>query len=111
MEQIKILRISNAAKLYQKNYLKNYIKELICLLYPLISIIVSFLILNSHNSFNYNRTKLSTFLSGIFFIILSQISVNFISDKLFMNFIILSILPLLLILLYYLFNYKMKMSS
>ena len=90
-------------ELYKRAYLPFYI--------PLISIIVSFLILNSHNNFNYNKTKLLTFLSGILFIILSQISVNFISEKFLLNYLILSVLPLMLIFLYYLFNLKMKVSS
>ena len=90
-------------ELYKRTYLPFYI--------PLISIIVSFLILNSHNNFNYNKTKLYIFLSGIFLIILSQISVNFISDKFFVNFIVLLILPILLFFLYFLFNLKMKVAS
>ena len=90
-------------ELYKRTYLPLYI--------PLISIIVSFLILNSHNSFNYNKTKFYTFLSGVLFIIYSQISVNLISEKLFMNLVIMSIVPFLLIILYFLFNLKMRMSS
>ena len=90
-------------ELYKRTYLPFYI--------PLISIIVSFLILNSHNSFNYRKTKFYTFISGVFFIVYSQISVNLISEKLFMNLIIISFVPILLIILYFLFNFKMRMSS
>ena len=90
-------------ELYKRAYLPFYI--------PLVSIIVSFLVLNSHNNFNYRKTKLLIFLGGICFIIISQISVNFISDKFLFNLIILSILPLMLVLFYYLFNLKMKVSS
>lgn len=90
-------------ELYKRTYLPLYIL--------LISLIVSFLILNSHNNFNYTKTKLYTFLSGTLFIILSQVSVNFISEKFFINLIILSFLPLFFIILYNLFNFKMKASS
>ena len=83
-------------ELYKRIYLPFYV--------PLIAIIVSFLILNTHSNFNYSKTKLLTFLSGIFFIILSQVSVNFVSDEFLINFIILSSLPFLLIFLYFLLN-------
>ena len=90
-------------ELYKRIYLPFYI--------PLISIIVSFLILNSHNHFNYKKTKLITFLTGILFIILSQISVNFISEKIYFNYLILLVLPITIIFLIYLFNLKTKFSS
>ena len=90
-------------ELYKRTYLPFYI--------PLISIIVSFLILNSHNNYNYNKTKFYTFLSGVFLIICSQISVNFISEKMTMNLIVVTILPVFIIFLYFLFNFKMRISS
>ena len=90
-------------ELYKRMYLPFYI--------PLISIIVCFLILNSHNHYNYKKIKLMTFLLGIFLIILSQVSINFISEKIYLNYLILSIVPVLIIISYYLFNIKMKFSS
>ena len=90
-------------ELYKRMYLPLYI--------PLISIVVSFLILNSHNHFSYKKTKLITFLIGILFIILSQISVNFISDKIYLNYLIILVLPIAMILSIYLFNIKTKFSS
>jgi lipopolysaccharide export system permease protein len=90
-------------ELYTRAYLPFYIS--------LISIIVTFLILNSHNQHNYKKTKLITFLFGILFIILSQISVNFISEKTFFNYLIILVLPITIIISIYLFNIKTKFSS
>ncbi len=90
-------------ELYKRMYLPFYI--------PLISIIVCFLILNSHSHYNYKKTKLVTFLIGIFFIILSQVSINFISEKIYFNYLIFSIVPILIIISYYIFNIKKKNSS
>ena len=90
-------------ELYKRMYLPFYI--------PLISIIVCFLILNSHNHHDYKKTKFITFLVGIIFIILSQISVNFISEKTYLNFFVIFILPIIILVSFYLFNIKSKLSS
>ena len=90
-------------ELYKRMYLPFYI--------PLISIIVSFLVLNSNNHYNYRRTKLITFLTGIFLIILSQVSVNLISEKAYFNYLIILVLPIIIIFSMYLFNIKTKFSS
>mgnify|MGYP007000314621 CR=1 len=90
-------------ELYKRMYLPFYI--------PLISIIVCFLTLNSYSNNNYKKTKLITFLIGIVFIILSQVSINFISDKIYFNYFIFSIVPIFIIIFYYLFNLKKRNSS
>ena len=90
-------------ELYKRMYLPFYI--------PLISIVVSFLVLNSNNHYNYKRTKLITFLTGILLIVLSQVSVNFISEKANLNYLIILVLPMTIIFSMYLFNIKTKFSS
>ena len=88
---------------YKRTYLPLYI--------PLISIIVGFLILNSHNDISYSRSKLKIFLLGVFFIMISQVTVSFISENMIINFLIISIAPLMMFFLYFLFKSKMKISS
>tara|TARA_B100001057_G_scaffold181109_1_gene181823 strand:- start:4404 stop:5522 length:1119 start_codon:yes stop_codon:yes gene_type:complete len=99
----KNIEIELSKELYKRIYLPFYIS--------LISIIVTFLVLNNHNNHNYGKSKLRVFLLGIIFIILSQISVNFISEKLLLNIFILSILPISIILLFFIFNIKIKTAS
>ena len=90
-------------EIYKRAYLPFYI--------PLIAIIVSFIILNNHSSYNYKKSKFKIFFSGVFFIILSQVSISYISDKIFINSIILSILPIMIFSLYLMFNLKKNLSS
>jgi lipopolysaccharide export system permease protein len=88
---------------YKRIYLPFYIL--------LITIIVSFLILNSHFETNYRSKKIKVFLIGISTVIFSEVSVNFISENNFQNFIILMMLPILIIVSYLLFINKVKISS
>jgi len=90
-------------ELYKRAFLPFYI--------PLISIIAGFLVLNSHNNYNYKKSKLIIFLTGIILIILSQISVNFITEKVMINYLILTLLPILISISFLFFKIKMKVSS
>jgi lipopolysaccharide export system permease protein len=94
---------SLARELYKRTYLPLYI--------PLITIIVCFLVLNSHTSFDNKRFKLKIFLAGIFIVIFSQVSINLISDKMLNNILVLSVVPMTLVLSYILFISKMKSST
>ena len=92
-----------AQELYKRVYLPFYI--------PLITILVCFLILNSHNDFNYKKLRLKIFLIGMLVVVFSQVSVNLISEKMLNNILILFSVPLMLTLSYLLFNFKMKSSN
>tara|TARA_B100001093_G_C26851321_1_gene1025305 strand:- start:3927 stop:4811 length:885 start_codon:yes stop_codon:yes gene_type:complete len=90
-------------ELYKRAFLPLYI--------PLISIIASFLVLSSHNNYNYKKSKLIIFITGIVLIILSQVSVNFITEKIMINYLILILLPILIAISFLFFKIKMKVSS
>ena len=90
-------------ELYKRAYLPFYIL--------LISISVSFLILNSHINFGYKSKKIKIFLIGVFLVVLSEISVNLISENFIRNLLILSFLPMLLLGFYLIFINKVKTSS
>ena len=90
-------------ELYKRAYLPFYIL--------LISILVSFLILNSHIAVDYKYRKIKIFLLGILFVVLSEVSVNFISDNNFRNLIILISLPIFILISYFIFLTKVKISS
>ena len=88
---------------YKRVYLPFYIL--------LITIIVSFLILNSHFEINYKFKKIQIFLIGIIMVVFSEISVNFISENDFYNLIVLIMLPILIFVSYLIFIKKVKFSS
>ena len=88
---------------YKRVYLPLYIL--------LITIIVSFLILNSHFEINYKFKKIQIFLIGISMVVFSEISVNFISENDFHNLIVLIMLPILIFVSYLVFINKVKFSS
>jgi len=88
---------------YKRVYLPFYI--------ILITIIVSFLILNSHFEINYKLRKIQIFLIGISMVVFSEISVNFISENNFYNLIVLLILPILISISYLIFINRVKFSS
>ncbi len=90
-------------ELYKRAYLPFYIL--------LITISVSFLILNSHLSFNYRSKKIKIFLIGVFLVVLSEISVNLISENNIKNLLIVSFLPILILIFYLTFLKKVKTSS
>ena len=90
-------------ELYKRAFLPFYI--------PLISVIASFLILNSHNNLSYRKSKLFIFITGVFLSILSQVSVNFITEKKMINYLILSLLPIFIFMSFIFFKIKMKVSS
>ena len=94
-------------KLHQEVYKRIYLPFYL----PLLTIIVSFMILKSTNNSDYKKFKLQIFLLGMFVIIISQISVNFISLNIIRNIFTL-ILPLTLMLYFYFsFKKKIKISS
>ena len=73
-----------------------------------IASIVSFLVLKSHVQSSYNKWKLTIFLIGTFFVILSEVSIDLISENMINNtFNILSILITFLT-MYCLYSIKSK---
>ena len=90
-------------ELYKRVYLPFYIL--------LITIIVSFLILNSHFEMNYKLKKIQIFFIGAAMVVFSEISVNLISENNFHNMIVLLILPILTSVSYLIFVKRVKFSS
>ena len=90
-------------ELYKRVFLPFYIL--------LISIVVSFLILNPHVSATYKLGKIKIFLTGILIVVLSEISINLISDNNLKNLIILMSLPTFILFSYLIFINKVKVSS
>ena len=88
---------------YKRVYLPFYIL--------LITIIVSFLVLNSHFEMNYKLKKIQIFLMGISMVVFSEISVNLISENNLHNLIVIIILPILVFVSYLIFINKVKFSS
>ena len=88
---------------YKRIYLPFYIL--------LISIVVTFLILKSHMNINYKFNKIIVFLIGIFLVVLSEISINLISENNLRNFLVLLFLPTFILISYLTFINKVKISS
>ena len=100
----------------QKSFLKNLIQEIykrtiLPLYIPIICIIASLIILKSSNSDNFKSFKTKVFLSGIFIIILSQVSINTVSINILTGIATLCVPLILFILTYFYFKGSIKNSS
>ena len=78
---------------------------------PLLFIIATFLTLKSKNNLNYKFFKIKVFLSGMFVVIFSQISVNLVSQNNFMSLTMVMTPIILFIFSYLVFLNKTKSSS
>ena len=97
---------------FYKNLVQELYKRTVLPLYiPLLFIIASFLILKSKNNLNYRLFKIKIFLSGIFVVIFSQISVNLVSKNNFMSLTMIITPILLMIISYLIFLNKTRSSS
>lgn len=88
----------NLKKIFEETY-----KRIIIPIYiPILALISLFLIITSKEKINYSKYKLLIFLTGIFFIILSETTLRFIQDNIEKN-IILILIPFLILILFYIF--------
>ena len=84
-------------------------KRLVSPFYILIvSLIASLLIIKSKNDFNYSRFKFITFLAGILLIIFAEISIEFITDDLFKNSILVAFPLIITFMMYFYLKSKSK---
>ena len=84
-------------------------KRLVSPFYILIvSLIASLLIIRSKNDFSYSRFKFITFLAGILFIIFAEISIEFITDDLFKNSILVAFPLIITFMMYFYLKSKSK---
>ena len=109
---MKNYKIINCNKSYPRNIYKELFKRLISPFYlPVLILISLLLILTSKENLKYNKNKFSIFFLGFGIIILSESSLGYIANNLIKNISIL-ILPIILILIIYsIFFYKLKLSS
>ena len=97
------IEIPNCIKKNIGNIFKEFYKRLVIPLYiPLLTLIPFLLILSSKVNSNYNKLRLFTFLIGLFFIIISETTIRFISEILFNNLTI-SLIPIVIFFILYLF--------
>ena len=88
---------------------KEMYRRLISPFYILIvSLIASLLIIKSKNDFNYSKFKFITFLAGVFLIIFAEISIEFISDNLLKNSILITFPLIITLIMYFYLNSKSK---
>ena len=109
--KIKNYNIINCNKSNPRNIYKELFKRLISPFYlPVLILISLLLILTSKENLRYNKNKFSIFFFGFGIIILSESSLGYITNNLMQNISIL-ILPFVLILMVYLiFIYKLKLT-
>ena len=74
----------------------------------IVSLVASLLIIKSKNDFNYSRFKFITFLAGIFLIIFAEISIEFITDDLLKNSILVTFPLVVILIIYFYLNSKSK---
>ena len=108
--KIKKNEVENCYKNEPRNIYKELIKRVINPFYlPVLILISLLLILNSKENLKYNKNKYLIFLIGFIIIILSESSLGYITDNIIRN-ILISIFPLILTLLIYLFYiYKLNL--
>ena len=108
----KKIEVINCYKDDPRSIYKELFKRLINPLYLPVLILTSlFLILTSKENLKYNQNKYIIFFIGLGMIILSESSLGYLSNDLTVNFII-SIIPLFLLLIVYLiFIYKLKLFN
>ena len=86
-----------------KNLTQELYKRIILPFYiPLIAIVATFICIKSNNNFAYKRYKIQTFLVGVLFVIISQLSINFFNLVSLDGFII-AFLPFVVSLVGYIF--------
>ena len=110
--KLKKTEVVNCYKDDPRSIYKELFKRLINPLYLPVLILVSlFLILTSKENLKYNKNKYIIYFVGLSIIILSESSLGYLSDNLTKN-ISISIIPLFLVLIiYFIFIYKLKLSN
>ena len=110
--KLKKTEVVNCYKDDPRSIYKELFKRLINPLYLPVLILVSlFLILTSKENLKYNKNKYIIYFVGLSIIILSESSLGYLSDDLTKN-ISISIIPLFLVLIiYFFFIYKLKLSN
>ena len=110
--KLKKTELVNCYKDDPRSIYKELFKRLINPLYLPVLILVSlFLILTSKENLKYNKNKYIIYFVGLSIIILSESSLGYLSDNLTKN-ISISIIPLFLVLIiYFIFIYKLKLSN
>ena len=73
-----------------------------------VSLIASLLIIKSKNDFNYSKFKFITFLAGVILIIFAEISIEFITDNLLKNLILIAFPLIITLIMYFYLNSKSK---
>ena len=102
----KILSIENCSLDNLKNILKEFYKRIIIPTYiPVLMLVPFLLITSSKESLNFSKLRFSTFLIGLFFIIFSETTIRFISEKITENLII-TLIPIIIFIFLYLFFFK-----
>ena len=89
----------------QNIYKELYKRFLIPIYIPLLMLIPLLLTLSSKENSNYSKLKTTTFLIGIFFIILSETTIKLISTTLYEN-IMICLMPFLFLIFLYVFFFK-----
>ena len=108
---IKSDNIINCNKSFPRNIYKELFKRLISPLYLPVLILVSLLlILTSKENIKYNKNKFSIFFLGFVIIILSESSLGYIANNLIKNILILTLPIILMLTIYSIFIYKLKLS-
>jgi lipopolysaccharide export system permease protein len=99
-------KIENCTTKNLKNIYKELYKRFLIPIYiPLLMLIPLLLTLSSKENSNYSKLKTTTFLIGIFFIILSETTIKLISTTLYEN-IMISLMPFLFLIFLYVFFFK-----
>ncbi len=112
LNQVTVIEKLNCQKSFLKNLIQEIYKRTVLPIYvPILCIIASLVVLKSNNNDKFKNFKIKIFLSGIFVIIFSQISINTISLNIQSGITTLCVPFILLIFSYLFFLRKTKSSN
>jgi len=107
-----INQITNCTENNKINMLKELYKRLLIPFYiPILMLIPYFIILTSKEKKNYSKYKITTFLTGILIIILSEGVTRFISEELLNNLFIFISPIIIFLILYSIFQFKLNFKN
>ena len=108
----KDLKIENCRSENLSNILKEFHKRIIIPLYiPVLMLTSLLLIIKSKENINYLKYRFLIFIFGISTMVISEMTLRFVSDSFINNIVLLTIPLILIMILYLLFYFKLTFSN
>ena len=105
-------KIINCQRINPRAVYKELFKRILSPFYlPVLILISLLLILNSKENIKYNKNKYLIYLMGLGMIVLSESLLGYVTDNLFNNSLIITLPIFLILIVYFIFIYKLKLVN